>query len=45
MQAQKGTGLNGEGTKTGTFAAVPLTSWAKVFHVLEYWIQCPHQEE
>lgn len=27
------------------FAAVPLTSCARAFHVLEYWMQCPHQEE
>lgn len=24
---------------------VPLTSSASTFHVREYWIQCPHQEE
>lgn len=29
----------------GVFAALPLTSWARAFHVLEYWMQCPHQEE
>lgn len=32
-------------TKPSVFAAVPLTSWARAFHVLEYWMQCPHQEE
>lgn len=26
-------------------AAVPLTSCARAFQVLEYWMQCPHQEE
>lgn len=28
-----------------TVDRVPLTSSAKIFHVLEYWTQCPHQEE
>lgn len=27
------------------FSAVPLTSCARAFQVLEYWMQCPHQEE
>lgn len=34
-----------KGTEPTVFAAVPLTSWARAFHVLEYWMQCPHQEE
>lgn len=28
-----------------TAVRVPLTSSARTFHVLEYWTQCPHQEE
>lgn len=34
-----------KGTEPTVFAAVPLTSWARAFHVLEYWMQCPHHEE
>ncbi len=26
-------------------SALPLTSCASAFQVLEYWMQCPHQDE
>ena len=24
---------------------VPMMSWARALHVLEYWMQCPHKKE
>lgn len=45
MKRRNCTNRGGQRTRPGVFGEIPLTSWARVFHVLEYWIQCPHQEE